>query len=100
MSSSNSRSYRDSVTGTGAALNVTKVGFRPKRVRLFNVGAGLCEGYWQDTMPDASMVKRVTAGTMSFPLTNGITPLANGFTIGADANLNVAGQVIHFEATD
>ena len=97
MSSGVQLSKNGAVTGTGASLNVTSVGFRPRRVTLFNSG-GLATSEWTDSMADASALKRVTAGTLTFPLTLGITPLANGFTIGADTDINVSGELIHWVA--
>jgi hypothetical protein len=94
------RTISGSVKGTGAMLEVRSIGFRPTKVELKNVGAGLCSADWNEAMPDASMFKRVTAGTATFPLTNGITPLSDGFRLGADANLNIAGQTIIWTATD
>ncbi len=90
---------RGSVVGTGSSLDVKGVGFRPKKVKLFNV-TGLCTGEWQETMADASVVKTVTDGTISFATSNGITPLADGFRIGADTDINVAAEVVHWEASE
>jgi hypothetical protein len=92
-----------SFLGTGAALSVTKLGFRPRSVRLFNVAAGgLCSLYWNKEMPDASGFKEVNHDTAqrSFITSNGITPLANGFQLGADADLNAAGELVYFEVRD
>lgn len=99
MSSGVQLKKNGAVVGTGANLDVRTVGYRPRSVRVFNLGAGLASGEWFDSMPDGSVIKRVTAGTMSLVTGgNGITPLADGFRIGADANLNVTGQTIHWEA--
>lgn len=99
MSSGVQYSRRGSFTGTGAQLDVKGVGFRPKMVKLYNV-TGLCTGYWQEGMADASVVKQVTAGTISAPTSDGITPLADGFRLGADADLNVSAEVVHWEASE
>ncbi len=99
MASGTSRVVRGSVVGTGAALNVRTVGFRPRTVRLLNLD-GVAKATWQNTMPDAAMWKVVTAGTQSYVTSNGITPLADGFQLGADTDLNVAGEVVHWEATE
>jgi hypothetical protein len=87
------------VTGTGASLDVTSVGFRPRRVEIMNV-EGLCLAKWQDSMPDASAVKQITDGTMTYITSLGITPLAGGFRIGADTDLNVSGEDIHWMAQE
>lgn len=99
MASGGIRCVTGTTVGTGADLNVDTVGYRPRRVELMNV-TGLVTATWQDTMADDSMVLRVTAGTMTVPTTNGITPRAAGFAIGANGDLNVDGEVIHWAAFD
>ena len=103
MSSGVQRSVRGTFIGTGAQLDIKTVGFRPGKVKLLNV-TGLCVAEWTNTMADASMLKTVDSGSgttdIVFPTTNGITPLADGFRLGADADLNVAAEVVHFEATE
>jgi hypothetical protein len=96
--------YRGSFTGTGSQLDVTVVGFRPRSVRLLNL-AGICRGEWQETMPDGAMLKTVDSGSgttdiVNVTATTGITPLANGFRLGADTDLNVSGEIVHFEAEE
>lgn len=91
------------VTGTGAAINIS-VGFAPARVTLFNiVNATFIE--WQDTLPAAAGRKIIAAGTQTYITTLGVSPFAGtvagvgaGFTIGADALLNVATNAIHWIA--
>lgn len=95
--SGSTRTVRGSFVGTGAIKDVLEVGIRPARLELFNV-TDPTEASWSDTMPDASMFKRVAAGTATFPTTGGITPLPSGFRIGADSDMNVAGEVVHFIA--
>lgn len=96
MSSGVQISKNGAVTGTGADLDVRTVGFRPRRVELVNL-TGLVTAVWLDSMADATGIKRITAGTMS-AMTTGVTPLSDGFRIGADADLNVDGEVIHWVA--
>jgi hypothetical protein len=90
------------VIGTGAAMNVQgdKVGFRPSVVRVHNRTRNSF-AIWTDRMPAASMQKVVDSGAgttdVSFVTANGVTQLCGGFTLGADANLNGAGDEIHFE---
>jgi hypothetical protein len=57
-----------------------------------------CHGVWHKDMADASVMKVVTAGTITAETTLGITPLSDGFQIGADTDLNVADQLIHWTA--
>jgi hypothetical protein len=85
--------------GTGADLEIHTVGFRPRSVICRNV-TGLVTAEWQETMADDSMLKRVTAGDMTNPTTNGITPTADGFNVGADADLNASGEIVHWEARE
>ena len=99
MASGTSRVVRGSFVGTGSALNCRTVGFRPRTVRLLNLD-GVAKATWLNTMPDAAMWKVVTAGTQAYVTTGGITPLADGFQLGADTDLNVSGEVVHWEATE
>ena len=96
MSSGVQRTVCGSFTGTGAELDVRTVGFRPRRVELFNED-GLAKLEWTESMADAAGVKQVTAGTMSVA-TAGVTPLADGFKLGADGDMNVSGEKVHFVA--
>ena len=91
------------VTGTGAAINVS-LGFIPTRVTLVNI-ANATTLDWQDTMPAAAGVKTIAVGTQSVILTLGVSTFPGvagvsgaGFTIGADASLNIATNVIHWIA--
>lgn len=98
MSSIATRTEVGRVTGTGALITVeTRQGDTPIAVRLFNED-GLATAEWTESMGDGAAVKRITDGTMTVLTTTGITPVAGGFTIGADADLNVAGEVIHWVA--
>lgn len=103
MASGGRRSVKGSFPGTGADLSITWIGFRPTSVRLFNV-TGNCKADWLETMADDSMQKTVDSGSgttdISFVTSNGVTPLANGFSLGADGDLNVAAEIVHFEALD
>lgn len=96
MSSGAAKRFAGSVTGTGASLTIRGAPFKPRSVRLVNQG-GLVTGEWFDPMPEGSVAKRVTAGTMTVPTTNGVTPTSDGFTLGADADLNVDGELIYYE---
>lgn len=97
MSSGVSRVMVGSFIGTGADLEVRTVGFRPKAVQLLNVG-GLAKGDWVQGMADDSAVKQITAGTISLITSDGITPLSDGFAVGADTDLNVSGELVRWVA--
>ena len=98
MSSGVQISKNGAVIGTGADLDVTTVGFRPRRVEIVNTD-GLVTAVWNDCMAEGRGFKRVTAGTMSqMAAGEGITSLANGFRIGVDADVNVDGEKIVYVA--
>jgi hypothetical protein len=99
MASGAKRCFRGSRIGTGSAMDILDVGFKPTVVKIVNQ-TGLVTGEWHDAMPEASVAKRVTAGTMTMPTTNGITPLAGGFRLGADTDLNVAAETFYYECWD
>ena len=99
MSSGVARMMTGAVIGTGANLDVRTVGFRPRKVELINE-TGLATAVWTDSMADAEMFKAITAGTISKQATLGITPLSDGFRIGADTDLNVADEKVHWVACE
>ena len=87
--------HSETKNGTGAALSFT-CGFKPKYVKVINVAAGgLCTLEHVDTMAAASGFKGITAGTKTFITSNGITLTDTGFTLGADADVNVNGEALH-----
>lgn len=93
------------VIGTGSKITVSgeKCGFRPSRVELSNK-AGLATAHWTDTMIEGHMVKFVDSGEGAVDQVDitdaakGIKPLASGFEIGTDADINASGEAIHFTA--
>jgi len=103
MASGSGRVVRGSLVGTGSAIDVRTVGFRPASVKVHNV-TGNCFGHWQESMPDASAQKTVDSGSgttdVSLITSNGITPLSDGFRFGADSDLNAAAEVVHYEASE
>lgn len=103
MASGARRILTGSFRGTGAQLDIKTIGFRPSLVKLYNI-TGNCQAVWLAGMADASMQKTVDSGAgttdMSAPTSGGITPLADGFRLGADADLNVSGEVVHYEVAD
>lgn len=99
MASGVRRQVRGSFAGTGSAIDISTVGFRPNRVRLLNV-TGLATLEWTESMADAAGLKEVTDGTKSFITSNGVTPLAAGFRLGADGDMNVSTEVVHYIAEE
>ncbi|WP_375188409.1 hypothetical protein [Sphingobium yanoikuyae] len=91
------------LVGTGAAIDV-KCGFVPAYVRVVNIESATVEELeWFRGMADASAIKTVTGTVARTKITtNGITPLGagaadaveQGFRIGADTDVNVAGEDI------
>ena len=81
-------SYLD--TGTVAAFTIT-TGFKPRYVRVVNETSG-DEEAWFEGMADAEAFKRVQAGTGAMITSNGITPTANGFTVGLDTDIVYTSQ--------
>ena len=88
------------VVGTGSAFNVI-CGFKPKHIRIMN-RTDNSHSEWNDAMPDASAQLTIDSGAgstdVSFITSNGITPLYNGFTIGTNAALNTASDVVYWTA--
>ena len=99
MASGAARVIYGASLGTGADLDVRTVGFRPRSVRIINVDSA-DELEWVEGMADAAGLKRVTAGTGSVLTTLGVTPLSDGFRLGADTDLNVDGETIRWVATE
>ena len=91
------------VTGTGAAINI-KLDFKPIRVDLWNIddAGGGTDLYWSQGMPAASGRKVIDSGAgttnLSYISADGITVGGNGFTIGADGDVNVSGESIAWTA--
>lgn len=75
--------YTGSFVGTGALLTIKRASFTPRKIHI--LGSDGSEANWSEGMPEGSMHKRVAGGTGTFPQTNGITPIENGFTLGTDA---------------
>ncbi len=101
MGSGGSRLMAGGVVGTGATLNVRTIGFRPSYVEIFNT-TGNAKATWVKGMADDSAQKTVDSGAgatdISLITSLGITPLSDGFTLGADTDLNVADEQIRYVA--
>jgi hypothetical protein len=85
-------------TGTGAEITLigAKVGFRPSYVRIANETGPVLE--WFDSMDPGTALKRNEAGASTFLTTEGVTPLDQGFSLGAAADVNVADEQLYFFA--
>ena len=89
------------VEGTGSAINIS-VGFVPSYVKVQNIDSATIESMeWWNNMPDANAIKRAGTSSPAFSklTSNGISPYdvataADGFTIGADADVNASAETI------
>lgn len=90
-------------TGTGAEKDITVVGFRPRKVELYNASA-LATAFWNEAMPDASAIEVADAGAnkadVLYITSQGITPLSNGFRLGTDAKCNGSTNVVYWTASE
>jgi hypothetical protein len=83
------------IVGSGSAKKVV-LGFKPVKVELVNE-TGLAQALKTNTMDGAYAAKQVTAGTMTFA-NNVCTLNSDGFSLGTDTDMNVAGEVVHYVA--
>ena len=99
--SGGSRLVTGSFIASGALQDVPLVGFRPRKVVVYNSSVP-GQITWLKDMPDNSGIKEVAAGTKTYITSNGLAPnaTADGFSFGADATLNQAGNLCFFEAQD
>lgn len=89
--------YFGTMTGTGASLDSPALPFDPAMVLIVNQTT-VCRGLKLPTMADDDFYKEVAAGTGTYDAAGGITLGVKKFTLGTDAELNAAGNVIHFVA--
>lgn len=91
-----------SFVGTGAELSVKTLPSKVRALWLNNAASG-DSGFYQSSMADGSVFKRLAAGAGSLVTGgNGVTPYSGedgaGFTLGADADLNANGETVHYTA--
>lgn len=92
--SSSSAPVTGAFVGTGADLSVTKVGFKPTYVRLVNIDDPVAMEHMSG-MADDTAFKHIDA-TQSFATSDAITLTDDGFDLGADTDMNVDGETIHY----
>lgn len=104
----NSSENKNIITGKitcanpAVAINVS-IGFTPSKVVINHVN-DVSDYEWNASMDDGKANLRVTAGDKTLVASACITPYdgdathAPGFTIGTDATLNGAGEVMYFTA--
>jgi len=92
-SSVGSRYWVETRKATNAAMTIRSVGFKPRKVKVFNLtNAASLE--WNSGMAAAAGFKTVTAGTQTYETSDGITAVVAdsngnpGFTLGAMADVN------------
>lgn len=88
--------------GTGANIDI-ELGFLPSHVKVVNIESATMEQLdWYAGMANASAIKTVTGTVARTKITTGgITPLNTtfqGFRIGTDGDVNVAGETLIWEA--
>lgn len=85
------------INGVTAAAFFITTGFKPRQVRVVN-NTSQDEESWFEGMADASAHKRLAAGTATAISTLGVTPSANGFTVGLDTDINVLSEQLSWIA--
>ena len=98
MASGGRRVVSGSFVSDGLSRDVTVVGFRPTKVELYNDQGD--SAVWTEEMADAAMHLRIAGGTGTFETSDGVTPLANGFTIGANGDINADTQTTYWTCSD
>ena len=88
-------------SSTAAAFKIT-TGFLPRYVCVQNLTAstGLVKLEWYEGMADDSALKTAIDGTRSIITSLGITPAADGFTVGLDTDLNVINEQLSWFANN
>lgn len=89
-------------TGTGAAITFDDIGFTPAAVEIIIAGRNVTGGvlfFWTDKMANGAGYKLVANSSgnkaiFSAMSSGGVTPLPNGFILGADTDVNVDGEVM------
>ena len=84
-------------TGAAAAFTIT-VGFKPRYVKVANVGAGLASIEYFEGMADASGLVINTDGDHSVDSSTGITVSASGFTLAINTTVNITSQQLSWIA--
>ena len=78
-------------TGAAAAFTLT-VGFKPRYIKVVNIGAGLASIEWFEGMADLSGVATAATGDITVDVLTGFTVTSTGFTLGIQAAVNITNQ--------
>ena len=93
-----SRCITGQLVGTGSLMTVSKIGFKPRYVRIVNLDdPGSLEFF--EGMASGRGFKHID-GTQTSISTGGITPTNTGFTLGTDADMNVSGEQLSYVVWD
>ena len=84
-------------TGAAAAFTIT-LGFKPRYIKMVNVGGGLASIEWFEGMADLSGVATATAGDITVDVLTGFTVTSTGFTLGIQAAVNITNQQLSWIA--
>lgn len=98
MSSGVRASASGSFVSNGSAKTISTPGWQPGKVEVRCSGGD--RGDWFASMPDGHVSKITAAGAVSHATSNGITPTATGFTLGADADLNANGETVYWHCEE
>lgn len=98
MASGARRTTAGSFVSDGNLRSVQTVDYRPSKVEIFNDQGD--SAVWTSEMPDDSMHLRVAGGTGTLETSDGVTPLANGFSIGANGDINASTQTSYWVASE
>lgn len=85
------------VEGTGSAIAITSVGFKPVAVIVWNQDDPVL-GFWLYTMTDDHLALLMDTPALTHETSGGITPGERGFSIGTNSDLNVSAQTLHWLA--
>lgn len=80
---------------TGSIMSIESVGFKPKRVTLYNLDDPAVGVHTDSMAADSVLVQTDTFVAVS---ANGVTLTDLGFDIGTDANFNTSGELVHWVA--
>ena len=93
-----SRTFAGSYIGTGAALSISKVGFKPTYVCILNVTDAAISHHIAE-MEDGRALSQEDGAT-AHVANQSITLTASGFSLGTDAQVNAAGDQFFFHCSE
>jgi len=99
MASGYTRKFSGAYIGTGVALDIEVIGWKPDRVELINVDdADVPLILKTDMMPDDEFFMTKAGANSIVAAGQGITLTDKGFSVGTDADLNTSGETVKFVA--